>query len=229
MARSETRPRRHCRVRKWVLMEQEGGEARTPIGEGSGLYKARRIMVAISGASGIVYARRLLEMLPLEYRTIYLTATENAAAIMREELGVESLGSLISSDTAGKFKMLDPSDMLAPPTSGSHDYEGLVVVPCSTGLLGRIVGGASDDLVTRAAEVCLKERRKLVLVVRETPLSLIHLRNMTTLAEAGAIVLPACPAFYCAPETVGEMVDFVVDRILRSLDVESRAIRGWCE
>ena len=186
-------------------------------------------MVAISGASGAVYARRLLEVLPSVYGTIYLTASANAARILRDELGVESVGKLIPSGAEERFRLLDASDLGAPPASGSHEYDGLVVIPSSMGVVGRIASGVSTDLVTRAADVCLKERRKLMLVVRETPLSLIHLRNMTALAEAGAIILPAAPAFYNKPETVSELVDFVVDRVLRALDVDLRLMRGWGE
>jgi len=200
-------------------------------------------MVAISGASGAVYARRLLEVLPQVYDTIYLTASDNALGIVRDELGVDSLAGLIPPVSEDRFGILDPGDLTAPPASGSHEYDGLVAIPCSMGLLGRIASGVSNDLVTRAADVCLKERRKVVLVVRETPLSLIHLRNMTTLTEAGATVLPAAPAFYGKPisdagagfqippqhPSVEDLVDFVVDRVLRALGLDIRLMKGWGE
>jgi flavin prenyltransferase len=203
----------------------------------------RRIMVAISGASGAIYARRLLEVLPRVYDTIYLTASDNALGILRDEIGATDLASLIPPGSEGKFVLLDPCDLNAPPASGSHRYDGLVAVPCSMGLVGRIASGVSNDLVTRAADVCLKERRKVVLVVRETPLSLIHLRNMTALTEAGAVVLPAAPAFYgrpcpdvgagsqIAPQHLGidDLVDFVVDRVLSALDLDIRLVKGWGE
>jgi flavin prenyltransferase len=186
-------------------------------------------MVAISGASGMVYARRLLEVLPEAYDQIYLTASDNAVQIMAHELGVPRLSDLIPAEARDRVKELDPTDLFAPPASGSHDYDGLVAIPCSMGLVGRIASGVSNDLITRAADVCLKERRKLVLVVRETPLSLIHLRNMTTLAEAGAIVLPAAPAFYGGPKSIEELVDFMVDRVLRALGTDVRLVKGWGE
>ena len=191
--------------------------------------KQRRIMVAISGASGAIYARRLLEVLPEAYDTIYLSASDNAIGIMREELGVSDLSAMIPKGSESKFRVLDSCDLSAPPASGSHDYQGLVAIPCSMGLVGRIASGVSNDLVTRAADVCLKERRKLILVVRETPLGLIHLRNMTALTEAGAIVLPAAPAFYDKPQSIDDLVDFVVDRVLRSLGLDIRLRKGWGE
>jgi 4-hydroxy-3-polyprenylbenzoate decarboxylase len=192
-------------------------------------------MAAISGASGAIYARRLLEVLPQAYDTVYLSASDNAVAILKQELGIGSLDDLAPQapqPAAGNpqpYHILDASDLSAPPASGSHDYDGLVVIPCSMGVVGRIASGVSNDLVTRAADVCLKERRKLVLVVRETPLSLVHLRNLTALAEAGAIVMPAAPAFYGAPQSVDDLVDFIVDRVLRALGTDIRLTKGWGE
>jgi 4-hydroxy-3-polyprenylbenzoate decarboxylase len=183
-------------------------------------------MVAITGASGAIYAQRLLEVLPQAYERIYLTQSDNASAIMQQELGINDIVPVTWRD---RFVQLDSSDFFAPPASGSHDYDGLVIIPCSMGVVGRIASGVSNDLVTRAADVCLKERRKLVLVVRETPLSLIHLRNLTALAEAGAIVLPAAPAFYQNPNTISDLADFIVDRVLRALDLDLRLLKGWGE
>lgn len=183
-------------------------------------------MVAITGASGSIYARRLLEVLPESYDRIYLTRSDNAAAIMQRELKTSDV---VPPKWKDKFVQLDPDDLFAPPASGSHEYDGLVIIPCSMGVVGRIASGVSSDLVTRAADVCLKERRRLVLVVRETPLSLIHLRNLTTLSEAGAIVLPATPAFYDAPSSIADLVDFIVDRVLRALDLDTRLTKGWAE
>lgn len=186
-------------------------------------------MVAISGASGAIYAKRLLEVLPQAYDTVYLTASDNAIGIVRDELGVSELSELIPAGSQSRFRVLDACDLSAPPASGSHDYDGAVAIPCSMGLVGRVASGVSNDLITRAADVCLKERRKLVLVVRETPLSLVHLRNMTALTEAGATILPAAPAFYGKPESIADLVDFVVDRVLRALDLGIRLAKGWGE
>lgn len=177
----------------------------------------------------MLYARRLLEALPSAYDTIYLTASDNALDIMREELSVDRLDNLLSVSDKSKFSLFSSADLHAPPASGSHDYDGLVVIPCSMGVVGRIASGVSNDLVTRAADVCLKERRKLILVVRETPLSVIHLRNLTALAEAGAIILPAAPAFYSKPKSIDDLVDFIVDRVLRALGTELRLTKGWGE
>lgn len=190
---------------------------------------SKRIVVAISGASGAVYAQRLLELLPESYDTIYLSASDNAIGIIRDELEVDDLQDLIPVTQKRRFHILEPDDMSAPVASGSHDYDGLVVIPCSMGVVGRIASGVSNDLVTRAADVCIKERRKLILVARETPLSLIHLRNMTALAEAGAVVLPAAPAFYNKPASIDDLADFVVDRVLRVLGVHTHLIKGWGE
>ena len=113
-------------------------------------------MVAISGASGAVYARRLVHVLSSIYETIYLTASDNALGILRDELGLNSLAAIIPEGRTDRFRLLDSSDLSAPPASGSHDYEGMVVIPCSMGVVGRIASGISNDLTTRAADVCLK-------------------------------------------------------------------------
>ncbi len=136
---------------------------------------------------------------------------------------------LIPDNEIDKFIILDSDDLSAPTCSGSYDYDGLVIIPCSMGVVGRIASGVSENLVGRCADVCLKERRKLILVVRETPLNLIHLKNLTRVAEAGAIVLPASPAFYNKPIDIQDIVDFVVDRVIRTLGLDLRLIKGWGE
>jgi 4-hydroxy-3-polyprenylbenzoate decarboxylase len=187
----------------------------------------RRLFVAITGASGAVYAKRLLEAAAPEFDRVYVSASEAAVPIVRDELGAVELDDILPS--SGAFEVFDAGDLYAPPSSGSHELEAMVIIPCSMGTLGRVASGVSNDLITRAADVCLKERRKLVLVVRETPLSLVHLENMAAVTRAGAVVLPACPAFYSGPKTVEDMVDFVVDRVLRQIGVSSRLIEGWRE
>ncbi|MDH7600526.1 MAG: UbiX family flavin prenyltransferase [Armatimonadota bacterium] len=191
--------------------------------------RERRLFVAITGASGMVYAQRLLSVLPEAYHRVYVTASDNALDIMRDELGVHSLEELIPKGVGSSFSVFSPADLYAPPASGSHDYEGMVIVPCSVGVVGRVAAGVSNDLVTRAADVCLKERRKLVLVLRETPLNLVHIRNLALLAEAGAIVLPASPAFYHKPQKLDDVVDYVVDKILCVLNAGTRLMPEWCE
>jgi len=186
-------------------------------------------MVAVTGASGMVYARRLLEVLPQAYDRIYLVASDNALDIIRDELGLDRVERLIPAGDESKFQLFSSTDLHAPPAGGLHQHEGMAVVPCSMGVAGRIASGVSNDLVTRAADVCLKERRKLALLVREMPLNLVHLRNLTALAEAGAIVLPASPGFYARPKTIDDLVDFVVDRVLSALGAGIRLVSGWGE
>lgn len=194
--------------------------------------RERRLVVGITGASGSIYAVRFLEAVLEQYDRIYLIVSENARTVIRHELGLDIL-----SDEDGtqsllgryyhKVEVCDPHDLCAPPSSGSVDHEGMVIIPCSMGTVGRVAAGISSDLLSRAADVCLKERRRLIMVVRETPLSLIHLRNLTTLAEAGATVLPASPAFYGNPKTVEDMVSFVVARVLQQLDLEQTLAPEW--
>ncbi len=196
-----------------------------------------RLLVAVTGASGMIYARMLLEAVAKDYDTVYLTSTEHSRVVMRNELDIDTVSGLLPEavpvgedlGVLPRFVVLDNSDLSAPPASGSHEYEGMVVIPCSMGTLGRIASGVSSNLIERAADVCLKERRKLVLVTRETPLNLIHLRNMTTLAEAGAVILPACPAFYNGPKSLEDAAEFVVDRVLRVLGSSRRLTADWGE
>jgi len=180
----------------------------------------RRLVVAVTGASGSIYAARFLDAVLPHYDRIYLAMTENAQTIMRAEFP-EGLPS------NEKIEVLAPNDLSAPPASGSVRHEGMVIIPCSMGTAGRIASGVSNDLVTRAADVCLKERRPLILVVRETPFNLIHLRNLTTLAEAGATVLPASPAFYHKPKSVEDLVDFVISRVMSQLGLEHESAPTW--
>lgn len=125
------------------------------------------------------------------------------------------------------IRLLDPKDYYTPPASGSFRHDGMVIVPCSLGTAGRIANGISDDLLTRAADVCLKEGRKLILVPREMPWNLIMLRNMTQLAEAGATILPACPAWYSRPQTIEDVADTVVARILQHLGITQTLVEEW--
>lgn len=187
----------------------------------------RRLLIAITGASGAVYAKRFIEMAASEFDCLYLTASENALAIMRDEIGLSRLEDVVPAYYSDRFTIYDPADVSAPPCSGSHSYEGMVIIPCSMGTVGRIAAGVSNDLVTRAADVCLKERRKLVLVTRETPFSLVHLENLTLLARSGALVLPACPAFYNRPNSVDGLVDFVVDRVLKQFGITAGLVEPW--
>ena len=172
------------------------------------------VFVAVTGASGAIYADRAIRALAEKGVEVWGTLTPTAADIVRHELGSDprELGG-----PAANATWFACDDLSAPPASGSSCAKAMLVIPCSMGTLGRIAAGTAETLVTRAADVCLKERRPLVLVTRETPLSLIHLRNMTTLTEAGAVILPACPHFYTEPKTIDDLVDTVVGRALAHL------------
>ena len=192
----------------------------------------RRLVVAITGASGSIYAVRFLEAVLEQYDRIYLTVTENASAVIKTELGLDFPTDKIDTKSLlGKYckkvEIFSSYDLSAPPSSGSVQTDGMVIIPCSMGTAGRIASGTSSDLVARAADVCLKERRRLIMVVRETPLNLIHLRNLTTLAEAGATILPASPAFYNNPKTVDDMVSFVVARAMQQLGLNQELVPEW--
>jgi 4-hydroxy-3-polyprenylbenzoate decarboxylase len=170
----------------------------------------RKIVVAITGASGTVYAMSLLNRLrelPEPPREVAVIITDNAEDIMLFETGTAYV-------PAGTEKLWDNKDFNAPFASGSSSFDTMIICPASMGMVGRIAHGVSDDLITRAADVMLKERRKLVLVPRETPYSLIHINNMKLLTEAGAIICPATPSFYSKPQTIDELVATVIDRVL---------------
>ncbi|HMO33196.1 MAG TPA: UbiX family flavin prenyltransferase [Lacibacter sp.] len=181
--------------------------------------EAHKIVVAITGASGSIYARVLLQKLAQlqdQWSRVAVVMTENAKEVWRTELGEESYQEWTPSFYA-------TNDFTAPFASGSGRYQTMIVIPCSMGTLGRIAGGVSNDLITRAADVVLKERRKLICVVRETPYNLVHIRNMETLTLAGGIICPATPSFYSRPQTLDEVAATVVDRVLdlAGLDVQS--------
>ncbi len=191
-----------------------------------------RLIVAITGASGAPYAIRFLQEATKHYREIYVALTDQAFQVIRLETGrpvnAQNLTaeSLLGFD-APALKFVEKRDYFSPPASGSFQHDGMVIVPCSMGTAGRIANGISDDLITRAADVCLKEHRKLILVPRETPWNLIHLRNMTQLAEAGATILPAAPGFYHQPKSLEDIVDFVAARILQQLGIDQNLVPQW--
>jgi 4-hydroxy-3-polyprenylbenzoate decarboxylase len=191
-----------------------------------------RLVVAMTGASGAIYGVRFLRQASKHFQTIYLAVSEQAMQVAGMELDRPVNARNLSTETLlgerlDNIVFLDKKDYFSPPASGSFRHDGMVIVPCSMGTAGRIANGISDDLVTRAADVCLKERRKLILVVRETPWNLIHLRNMTQLAEAGATIMPAAPGFYYKPKTIEELADTVVARILQQLGIEQKVMPQW--
>ena len=189
-----------------------------------------RVILGITGASGVLYGLRSLEKLVHLADELQVIASANVQDIIRTELDDHAPTIEAFLEQLGSFKadvhVCNPKSYFEPPASGSYRHCGMLIAPCSMGTLGRIAAGTSDDLMCRAADVCLKERRKLVLLARETPLSLIHLRNMTAVTEAGAIVLPACPSFYHKPSTLVDAIDTVVDRALAQLGLPT-ASKEW--
>lgn len=178
-----------------------------------------KLILAVGGASGSVYAQRLMEKLLPVSSTSHIAVVMTENAIINWELEIGAFDA-----TRWPFQFYKKNDFFAPFASGSARYSTMIICPCSMGLVGRIAHGLSDDLITRAADVMLKERRKLIMVPREMPYNLIHLRNMTSLTEAGAVICPATPSFYHNPKTVIEAVDTVVDRVLdlAGLPVETK-------
>lgn len=175
----------------------------------------QRIVVAVTGASGALYARLLLQRLHQWERPdkeVAVVFSPNGRAVWNHELGGEPV--------PGAFREFASDDFFAPFASGSSLFDTMIICPCTMGTLGRIAHGVSDGLITRCADVMLKERRNLILVVRDMPYNLIHLRNMVTVTEAGAIVCPASPAFYAHPDSVAAVAATVVDRVLRLAGVE---------
>ena len=180
----------------------------------------RKIVVAITGASGSLYAKRLLEKLEkIPQLNLGVVLSKNAPDVWKQEL---------DEPFQTRHQVYDRNDFRAPFASGSANYDSMVIVPCSMGTLGRIAHGISDDLITRAADVILKERRKLICVVRDTPYSLIHLENMLQLTQAGAIIMPASPSFYSRPTDLNSLIDTVVCRIIDQLGLEQDTFR-WNE
>jgi flavin prenyltransferase len=189
------------------------------------------IVVAITGASGAPYAVRLLEQLLAADRPVWLIVSSHGLRLLRTELDIDSVDAFRQRLGVEPWRRLvtvfEDADRGAAPASGSARNAGMVICPCSMGTLSAVSIGASRSLVERAADVMLKERRPLVLVPRETPLSAIHLQNMLRLSRAGAVILPAAPGFYNKPQTVQELVDFIVARILDQLGVQHALARRW--
>jgi 4-hydroxy-3-polyprenylbenzoate decarboxylase len=187
----------------------------------------RKVAVGVTGASGALYARVLLDKLAAlsgERPGRLLVGTvwsRNARTVWETELGDDA-------HRGYPFPEWAPDDFMAPIASGSARWDTLIICPCSMGTLGRIAAGVSNDLMTRAADVMLKERRRLILVPRDTPLGLIHLRNMTTLTEAGAVIAPAMPSFYSRPDSFEALAATVVDRVLDLAGLDVRSFR-WGE
>lgn len=184
----------------------------------------KKIVVAIGGASGSIYAKLLLDKLAHlndQVKDVAVVMSDNAKDIWKFELDNENYAGY-------PFKFYGKNDFMAPFASGSAKYDTMVIIPCSMGVLGRVAGGISDDLITRAADVILKERRKLILVPRDMPFSLIHIRNMQTITEAGGIICPAIPSYYSKPQTIEDLAMTVVNRVIDLIGLESESYR-WSE
>lgn len=203
----------------------------------------RSVVLAISGASGAVYSVRLLQQLVASAVPVELTVSEAGCQVIQQELGIEldsdqiQIDALLDCQIPGcqpleipplrQVRAYQYKDLMSPIASGSHRTLGMVVCPCSGGTLGSIASGNSGNLIHRGAEVHLKERRKLILVTRETPLSAIAIENMDRVTRAGAVVLPASPGWYHGVQSIGDLVDFVVARILDQLEIENQLMNRW--
>jgi 4-hydroxy-3-polyprenylbenzoate decarboxylase len=192
--------------------------------------------VAITGASGAPYAHRLLQALVQAGHSVYVSITEDGLAILNDEAGLQLKGSETDIQNilqkhfkaaAGQLTYFDEDNLYAPIASGSVKIDAMIVIPCSMKALASMANGFASNLIERAADVTMKEKRKLIIVPRETPLSPIHLRNMLTLAELGCHLIPAMPAFYHHPEKVSELVDFIVGRVLDNLGIENDLSPRW--
>jgi 4-hydroxy-3-polyprenylbenzoate decarboxylase len=187
------------------------------------------LVVGITGASGAPYAVRLLDVLARAQQPVWLIVSGHGDRLLREECGITSLDELRLA-TGGDWSSVTvfaDGDRGGKPASGSQRTRGMVICPCSMGTVSAVAQGSSRSLLERAADVTLKEGRPLLLVPRETPLSLVHLRNLTAVAEAGATILPAAPGFYHRPTEVRELVDFVVQRILDRLGLDLQIAKRW--
>ena len=193
--------------------------------------------VAITGGSGAPYALRLLQVLLAAGHEVHVCISAAGETVLQVESGVRLgktlrekaavLTAAVETEHASKLRLFDPMNLAAPISSGSFPCAGMAIVPCSTGTLGRIANGISSNLIERAADVMLKEKRPLIIVPRETPMSLPQLKNMTLCAEAGAMIMPAMPAFYQMPKTLDDLADFMAGKILSGLGLSHALYPKW--
>ncbi|MGH9775720.1 MAG: UbiX family flavin prenyltransferase [Candidatus Acidiferrales bacterium] len=196
--------------------------------------KGKFVTVGVTGASGAIYAQKMLQALDTDSRVgrVALVVSETGLRLIATELGIvaqdqKKLPGMLTGTRAAKIEYLPNKDVGASIASGSAAVDAMVVIPCSAGMLGTIASGLADDLIARAADVCLKERRRLVLCLRETPLNRIHIENMLRVTDAGAIVMPAIPAFYYGPKTIDEMAEQFVFRVLAQMGFEQEKQYRW--
>src|ERR1700676_3756194 len=194
----------------------------------------RTVTVGVTGASGAVLAKKMLQLLEADARVgrVHLVVTETGLRLFAEELGISAgdakqLPMRLLGAASRKIEVLSNKDVGASIASGSHDVDAMVVIPCSMGTLGTIASGVSDDLVARSADVMLKEARKLVLCVRDTPFNRIHLENMLRVQQAGAVIMPTVPAFYHQPKTIDDLVTQYVYRVMAQLDLPQMEMYRW--
>ena len=186
--------------------------------------KMKKIAIAITGASGSIYAKLMLQKLQNagdQLQEVSVVISNNAKYVWQTEIGDESYNNF-------PFRYFEKTDFTAPFASGSAQYDALIIIPCSMGTLGRIAAGISNDLVTRGADVMLKERKKLILVIRDTPYNLIHIKNMEMVTLAGGIICPASPSFYSKPQTIEEATETVVNRVIDLVGIKNESFR-WGE
>jgi 4-hydroxy-3-polyprenylbenzoate decarboxylase len=218
------------------LLDLAGGGCETEVirAENMAEEKELNVTVGVTGASGAILAQKILELLEADPRVarIHLVVTETGQRLFAEEMGIPSgdlrqLADRIFERPVAKIETLPNKDVGASIASGSYNVDAMVVIPCSMGTLGSIANGLCDDLVSRAADVMLKEGRKLVLCVRDTPLNRIHLENMLRAQQAGAVIMPVVPAFYHAPQTIEDLVTQYVCRVLAQMGLEQEQMYRW--
>lgn len=187
-----------------------------------------KYIVGITGASGSIYGIRLIEELLEKGNEVHIILTNSGKQVTHFETGYD-MDRLLRhfKEFENNIKFHSIEDLFAPTASGSFKTDGMIIIPCSMSTLGEIANGVSKNLLGRSADVCLKERRKLIIVPRETPFNSIHLRNMLNLSEAGALILPAMPGFYHKPDSLMDAIDFVVGKVLDSLDIENNLFKKW--
>lgn len=193
----------------------------------------RRVVVGISGASGIIYAVHLLKILLESDAEVFYIPTAAALRILYDETGLDNFGDAVLSiaknndDILKNLKLCDIADFYAPPASGSFRFDAMAVLPCSMNTLGKIAHSIADNLLIRAADVALKERRKFVICPRETPLAYTHIENMRILSLAGAVIMPAAPSFYTKPKTIDELAKFFSARVAQTMGFSQNNIKEW--
>lgn len=188
----------------------------------------KKYIVGITGASGSIYGIRLIEELLKAGNEVHIIITDSGKKVMKYETDYDT-DSLLNrfKDSSSNIKVHDVENLFAPTASGSFKTDGMIIMPCSMSTLGEISNGVSKNLLGRSSDVCLKERRKLIIVPRETPFNTIHLKNMINLSEAGAIILPAMPGFYHIPKSLEDIINFVVGKVLDALDIENNLFEKW--